>query len=139
MLDPEELKSETVKEKWRPFCLKFDGIVEDFTYVLCCDSTVHRATLKKTHFTYVLCCDSTVHRATLKKTPSLHPGYNFCAIGIAWTREGYNKAVYTGIKDKEEKEASNGGDKGGNSREEEKGADREGEKERSLQRNQQKQ
>ena len=119
MLDPEELKSETAKGKWRPFCLKFDGIVEDFTYVLCCDSTVHRA--------------------TLKKTPSLHPGYNFCAIGIAWTREDYNKAVYTGIKDKEEKEASNGGDKGGNSREEEKGADREGEKERSLQRNQQKQ
>ncbi|CAD7690603.1 unnamed protein product [Nyctereutes procyonoides] len=28
--DPEELKSESTKEKWRPFCLKFDGVVEDF-------------------------------------------------------------------------------------------------------------
>ncbi|KAF3816157.1 hypothetical protein GH733_014746, partial [Mirounga leonina] len=32
VLDPEELKSESAKEKWRPFCLKFDGIVEDFNY-----------------------------------------------------------------------------------------------------------
>ncbi|KAG5193751.1 hypothetical protein MJG53_019818 [Ovis ammon polii x Ovis aries] len=32
ILDPEELKSESAKEKWRPFCLKFDGIVEDFNY-----------------------------------------------------------------------------------------------------------
>ncbi|OWK06886.1 SNCA [Cervus elaphus hippelaphus] len=71
-------------------------------------------------------------RATLKKTPSLHPGYNFFAIEIAQNREGYNKAVYTGIKDKEEKEASNGEDKGANSREEEKGANREGEKEKEA-------
>ncbi|XP_011827142.1 PREDICTED: protein PBDC1 isoform X2 [Mandrillus leucophaeus] len=32
VLDPEELKSELAKEKWRPFCLKFNGIVEDFNY-----------------------------------------------------------------------------------------------------------
>ncbi|EAW98623.1 chromosome X open reading frame 26, isoform CRA_c, partial [Homo sapiens] len=32
VLDPEELKSESAKEKWRPFCLKFNGIVEDFNY-----------------------------------------------------------------------------------------------------------
>ncbi|CAD7691000.1 unnamed protein product [Nyctereutes procyonoides] len=32
VLDPEELKSESAKEKWRPFCLKFDGVVEDFNY-----------------------------------------------------------------------------------------------------------
>ncbi|XP_035297529.1 protein PBDC1-like [Cricetulus griseus] len=31
-LDPEELKSESAKEKWRPFCLKFEGIVEDYNY-----------------------------------------------------------------------------------------------------------
>ncbi|XP_006528329.1 protein PBDC1 isoform X2 [Mus musculus] len=32
VLDPEELKSESAKEKWRPFCLKFEGIVEDYNY-----------------------------------------------------------------------------------------------------------
>uniref|UniRef100_A0A8C0MKV2 Polysaccharide biosynthesis domain-containing protein n=1 Tax=Canis lupus familiaris TaxID=9615 RepID=A0A8C0MKV2_CANLF len=30
VLDPEELKLESTKEKWRPFCLKFDGVVKDF-------------------------------------------------------------------------------------------------------------
>ncbi|NXJ04913.1 PBDC1 protein, partial [Odontophorus gujanensis] len=32
VLDPEELKSEPAKEKWRPFCLRFQGVVEDFNY-----------------------------------------------------------------------------------------------------------
>ncbi|XP_035751933.1 protein PBDC1, partial [Egretta garzetta] len=32
VLDPEELKSEPAKEKWRPFCLRFEGVVEDFNY-----------------------------------------------------------------------------------------------------------
>ncbi|EHB09202.1 hypothetical protein GW7_21417 [Heterocephalus glaber] len=32
VLDSEELKSESAKETWRPFCLKFDGSVEDFNY-----------------------------------------------------------------------------------------------------------
>ncbi|NXL87960.1 PBDC1 protein, partial [Alectura lathami] len=32
VLDPEELKSEAAKEKWRPFCLRFEGVVEDFNY-----------------------------------------------------------------------------------------------------------
>ncbi|NWZ55587.1 PBDC1 protein, partial [Haliaeetus albicilla] len=32
VLDPEELKSESAKEKWRPFCLRFEGVVEDFNY-----------------------------------------------------------------------------------------------------------
>ncbi|NXC42938.1 PBDC1 protein, partial [Penelope pileata] len=32
VLDPEELKSEPAKEKWRPFCLRFEGLVEDFNY-----------------------------------------------------------------------------------------------------------
>lgn len=32
VLDPEELKSESAKEKWRPFCLKFEGIVEDYNH-----------------------------------------------------------------------------------------------------------
>ncbi|NXN41859.1 PBDC1 protein, partial [Rhinoptilus africanus] len=32
LLDPEELKSEPAKEKWRPFCLRFEGGGEDFNY-----------------------------------------------------------------------------------------------------------
>ncbi|NXS30787.1 PBDC1 protein, partial [Pomatostomus ruficeps] len=32
VLDPEELKSEPAKAKWRPFCLSFEGVVEDFNY-----------------------------------------------------------------------------------------------------------
>ncbi|NWV63244.1 PBDC1 protein, partial [Malurus elegans] len=32
VLDPEELKSEPAKAKWRPFCLGFEGVVEDFNY-----------------------------------------------------------------------------------------------------------
>ncbi|NXK51140.1 PBDC1 protein, partial [Chauna torquata] len=32
VLDPEELKSEPAKEKWRPFCMRFEGVVEDFNY-----------------------------------------------------------------------------------------------------------
>ncbi|NWR48079.1 PBDC1 protein, partial [Regulus satrapa] len=30
VLDPEELKSEAAKAKWRLFCLRFEGVVEDF-------------------------------------------------------------------------------------------------------------
>ncbi|NXO72784.1 PBDC1 protein, partial [Phainopepla nitens] len=32
VLDPEELKSEPAKAKWRPFCLRFEGLVEDFNF-----------------------------------------------------------------------------------------------------------
>ena len=112
ILDPEELKSETAKEKWRPFCLKFDGIVEDFNY----------GTLLRLN-----CSQGYTEENTI-----FAPRIQFFATEIARNREGYNKAIYTGIKDKEEKEASNGGDKGANGREEEKGANREGEKEKEA-------
>uniref|UniRef100_H0XTS5 Polysaccharide biosynthesis domain-containing protein n=1 Tax=Otolemur garnettii TaxID=30611 RepID=H0XTS5_OTOGA len=39
ILDPEELKSESAKEKWRPFCLKFGGIIEDFSFKQLCRLT----------------------------------------------------------------------------------------------------
>ncbi|XP_055249589.1 protein PBDC1 [Moschus berezovskii] len=99
ILDPEELKSESAKEKWRPFCLKFDGVVEDFNY----------GTLLRLN-----CSQGYTEENTI-----FAPRIQFFAIEIARNREGYNKAVYTGIKDKEEKEASNGGSKGANSRGEE--------------------
>ncbi|XP_007121255.2 protein PBDC1 isoform X1 [Physeter macrocephalus] len=113
VLDPEELKSEAAKEKWRPFCLKFDGIVEDFNY----------GTLLRLN-----CSQGYTEENTI-----FAPRIQFFAIEIARNREGYNKAVYTSVQDKEEeKGATNGGDKGANSGgEEEKGANREGEKEKT--------
>ncbi|KAB0336330.1 hypothetical protein FD754_025693, partial [Muntiacus muntjak] len=85
ILDPEELKSESAKEKWRPFCLKFDGIVEDFNYGI----------LLRLNCSQGYTAENTIFA----------PRIQFFAIEIARNREGYNKAVYTGIKDKEEKEA----------------------------------
>ncbi|XP_057394786.1 protein PBDC1 isoform X2 [Balaenoptera acutorostrata] len=113
VLDPEELKSEAAKEKWRPFCLKFDGIVEDFNY----------GTLLRLN-----CSQGYTEENTI-----FAPRIQFFAIEIARNREGYNEAVYTSVQDKEEeKGANNGGDKGANNGgEEEKGANREGEKEKT--------
>ncbi|XP_073083932.1 protein PBDC1 isoform X6 [Manis javanica] len=102
VLDPEELKSEAAKEKWRPFCLKFDGIIEDFNY----------GTLLRLD-----CSQGYTEENTI-----FAPRIQFFAIEIARNREGYNKAVYTSVQDKEEKGADSG---------EEKGAKMEGEKEKT--------
>ncbi|KAM4834891.1 protein PBDC1-like [Thomomys bottae] len=98
VLDPEELKSETAKENWRPFCLKFDGLVEDFIHVtlLQLDS-----------------CKGYTEESTI-----FAPRIQFLAIEIAQNREGYNTAVYkaqnkgekgAGNRDKGEKEVGSGG------------------------------
>ncbi|XP_045850491.1 protein PBDC1 isoform X1 [Meles meles] len=110
VLDPEELKSESAKEKWRPFCLKFDGIVEDFNY----------GTLLRLD-----CSQGYTEENTI-----FAPRIQFLAIEIARNREGYNKAVNTSVHDKEEeKEGNRGREKGTDSgRAEEKGAIREREK-----------
>ncbi|XP_006873807.1 PREDICTED: protein PBDC1 [Chrysochloris asiatica] len=101
VLDPEELKSELAKEKWRPFCLKFDGIIEDFNY----------GTLLRLD-----CSQGYTEENTI-----FAPRIQFFAIEIARNREGYNKAVYTSVQskgeekrpDKErEKEAKSGGERG---------------------------
>uniref|UniRef100_H0XCS9 Polysaccharide biosynthesis domain containing 1 n=2 Tax=Otolemur garnettii TaxID=30611 RepID=H0XCS9_OTOGA len=93
ILDPEELKSESAKEKWRPFCLKFDGIVEDFNY----------GTLLRLD-----CSQGYTEENTI-----FAPRIQFFAIEIARNREGYNKAVSISVQDKEgENEANNGGEKG---------------------------
>uniref|UniRef100_A0A8D0K6C7 Polysaccharide biosynthesis domain-containing protein n=2 Tax=Sus scrofa TaxID=9823 RepID=A0A8D0K6C7_PIG len=111
VLDPEELKSESAKEKWRPFCLKFNGIVEDFNY----------GTLLRLN-----CSQGYTEENTI-----FAPRIQFFAIEIARNREGYNKAVYATVQDKEEKGANNGGDKGADSGGEEKGANQEREKEKT--------
>ncbi|KAL2768526.1 protein PBDC1 isoform 1, partial [Daubentonia madagascariensis] len=113
ILDPEELKSESAKEKWRPFCLKFDGIVEDFNY----------GTLLRLD-----CSQGYTEENTI-----FAPRIQFFAIEIARNREGYNKAVYISVQDKEGKKgANNRGEKGADSGgEEEKGVNREREKEKT--------
>ncbi|XP_021543111.1 protein PBDC1 isoform X1 [Neomonachus schauinslandi] len=109
VLDPEELKSESAKEKWRPFCLKFDGIVEDFNY----------GTLLRLD-----CSQGYTEENTI-----FAPRIQFFAIEIARNREGYNKAVYTSVHDEEEKEGNHGREEGTDSGgAEEKGANREREK-----------
>uniref|UniRef100_A0A2K5J1K6 Polysaccharide biosynthesis domain-containing protein n=1 Tax=Colobus angolensis palliatus TaxID=336983 RepID=A0A2K5J1K6_COLAP len=100
VLDPEELKSESAKEKWRPFCLKFNGIVEDFNY----------GTLLRLD-----CSQGYTEENTI-----FAPRIQFFAIEIARNREGYNKAVYISVQDKEgEKGVHNGGEKRADNGEEE--------------------
>lgn len=62
-------------------------------------------------------------RTTINSIHLSAPRIQFFAIEIARNREGYNKAVYTSVQDKEEKGADSGG--------EEKGAKMEGEKEKT--------
>ncbi|XP_066105232.1 protein PBDC1 [Saccopteryx bilineata] len=88
VLDPEELKSVSAKEKWRPFCLKFDGVVEDFNY----------GTLLRLD-----CSQGYTEENTI-----FAPRIQFLAIEIARNREGYNKAVYISVQDKEDKGANRG-------------------------------
>ncbi|EHB01907.1 hypothetical protein GW7_10401 [Heterocephalus glaber] len=125
VLDPEELKSELAKEKWRPFCLKFDGSVEDFNY----------GTLLR------LDCS----QGYTEENTSFAPRIQFYAIEIAQNREGYNKAIYISVQDKGGAKGANEGEAGGkngadsgeeekvekgaDSRGEEEGVTREGEKE----------
>ncbi|KAM5221447.1 protein PBDC1 [Ctenodactylus gundi] len=121
VLDPEELKSESAKEKWRPFCLKFDGIVEDFNY----------GTLLRLD-----CSQGYTEENTI-----FAPRIQFFAIEIARNREGYNKAVYIGGRDKEGQNGASEREEGGKERahsggeeKSENGADSEGEKEEEVNR-----
>ncbi|XP_006902940.1 PREDICTED: protein PBDC1-like [Elephantulus edwardii] len=97
VLDPEELKSELAKEKWRPFCLKFDGIVEDFNY----------GTLLRLDCSLGYTEENTIFA----------PRIQFLAIEIARNREGYNKAIYISVLDK-------GGERGSDREEREKKIDK---------------
>ncbi|XP_045695354.1 protein PBDC1 [Phyllostomus hastatus] len=90
VLDPEELKSVSAKEKWRPFCLKFDGVIEDFNY----------GTLLRLD-----CSQGYTEENTI-----FAPRIQFLAIEIARNREGHNKAVYASVQDKEEDEGASGGE-----------------------------
>ncbi|KAK6469446.1 protein PBDC1 [Huso huso] len=74
VLNPEDLKSEEAKQKWRPFCLQFDGIVEDYNY-----GTLLRLDCQKDYTE-----ENTIFATRIQ----------FFAVEISRNREGYNNAVY---------------------------------------------
>ncbi|XP_026210481.1 protein PBDC1 [Anabas testudineus] len=74
LLKEDELKSEEAKERWRPFCNQFEGLVEDFNY-----GTLLRLDCEKDYTE-----ENTIFATRIQ----------FFAIEIARNREGYNDAVY---------------------------------------------
>ncbi|XP_030057840.1 protein PBDC1 [Microcaecilia unicolor] len=74
IVDPEELKSEQAKEKWRPFCMRFDGVVEDFNY----------GTLLRLDCTRDYTEENTIFATRIQ----------FYAIEIARNRDGYNSQIF---------------------------------------------
>ncbi|XP_068012558.1 protein PBDC1 [Melanerpes formicivorus] len=78
VLDPEDLKSEPAKEKWRPFCLHFEGLVEDFNY-----GTLLRLDCSKDYTE-----ENTIFATRIQ----------FFAIEIARNREGCNSLLYSSAK-----------------------------------------
>ncbi|XP_035872385.1 protein PBDC1 isoform X2 [Phyllostomus discolor] len=82
--------AEVYYKKWRPFCLKFDGVIEDFNY----------GTLLRLD-----CSQGYTEENTI-----FAPRIQFLAIEIARNREGHNKAVYASVQDKEEDEGASGGE-----------------------------
>lgn len=74
VLDPEDLKSEPAKEKWRPFCLQFEGVVEDFNY----------GTLLRLDCRGGYSPENTIFATRIQ----------FFAIEIARNREGHNSTIY---------------------------------------------
>ncbi|XP_068030507.1 protein PBDC1 [Anomalospiza imberbis] len=78
-LRPEELKSEAAKEKWRPFCLSFEGVVEDFNF-----GTLLRLDARG---------------AYTEENTILATRIQFLAIEIARNREGCNEHVHRRARD----------------------------------------
>ncbi|KAM8972424.1 protein PBDC1 [Pelodytes ibericus] len=73
-LDPDDLKSPAAKEKWRPFCNKFEKEVEDFNY-----GTLLRLDSSKDYTE-----ENTIFSTRIQ----------FFAIEIARNREGCNDVVF---------------------------------------------
>ncbi|XP_018421712.1 PREDICTED: protein PBDC1 [Nanorana parkeri] len=74
VLDPEDLKSPAAKEKWRPFCMKFENEVEDFNY----------GTLVRMDSSREYTEENTIFATRIQ----------FYAIEIARNREGINDVVF---------------------------------------------
>ncbi|XP_066193274.1 protein PBDC1 isoform X2 [Sylvia atricapilla] len=88
VLDPEELKSEAAKAKWRPFCLRFEGVVEDFNY-----GTLLRLDSRREYSE-----ENTIFATRIQ----------FFAIEIARNREGCNDHVYSSARETTAQEDKSG-------------------------------
>uniref|UniRef100_A0A672IKJ6 Polysaccharide biosynthesis domain containing 1 n=2 Tax=Salarias fasciatus TaxID=181472 RepID=A0A672IKJ6_SALFA len=75
LLQADDLKSEQAKERWRPFCSQFEGLVEDFNY-----GTLLRLDCEKDYTE-----ENTIFVTRVQ----------FFAVEIARNREGFNNAVFT--------------------------------------------
>ncbi|XP_062339930.1 protein PBDC1 [Osmerus eperlanus] len=74
LLNPDDLKSAEAKERWRPFCNQFDGVVEDFNY-----GTLLRLDCERDYTE-----ENTIFATRIQ----------FFAIEIARNREGFNSPVF---------------------------------------------
>ncbi|XP_072918082.1 protein PBDC1 isoform X1 [Hemitrygon akajei] len=92
VLDPDELKSESAKLAWRPFCMQFEGLVEDYNF-----GTLLRLDCSKDYVE-----ENTIFATRIQ----------FFAIETARNREGYNTQLFErsakskGIRGAEEKNSN---------------------------------
>ncbi|XP_063066783.1 protein PBDC1 [Engraulis encrasicolus] len=87
VLDPDHLKTPEAKERWRPFCNQFEGVVDDFNY-----GTLLRLDSKKDYTE-----ENTIFATRIQ----------FFAIEIARNRGGFNDTVFNAkAKQQNEKQSS---------------------------------
>ncbi|KAJ8388634.1 hypothetical protein AAFF_G00131990 [Aldrovandia affinis] len=82
LVDPDRFKSAEAREKWRPFCNEFDGLIEDFNY-----GTLLRLDCQRDYTE-----ENTIFATRIQ----------FFAVEIARNREGYNSFVYNSKKQSSE-------------------------------------
>lgn len=80
VLKSDDLKSAEAKERWRPFCNQFEGIVEDFNY-----GTLLRLDCEKEYTE-----ENTIFATRVQ----------FYAVEIARNREGLNNTVFKNKSDR---------------------------------------
>ncbi|KAM4720572.1 protein PBDC1 [Anableps anableps] len=79
-LKEEDLKSDEAKQRWRPFCNQFEGIVEDFNY-----GTLLRLDCEKDYS---------------EENTTFATRVQFFAVEIARNREGFNNMVFRSKRSK---------------------------------------
>ncbi|XP_022098370.1 protein PBDC1-like isoform X2 [Acanthaster planci] len=86
IVDPEELKSEASKSKWRTFCNKFEGAVEDFNF-----GTLLRLDCREDYS---------------EKNSIFVTRIQFFAVEITRNREGLNLGLWTKKQEKRKDDAT---------------------------------
>ncbi|KAF3848413.1 hypothetical protein F7725_014920 [Dissostichus mawsoni] len=81
-LNPDDLKSDEMKEVWRPFCNQFQGLIEDFNY-----GTLLRLDCERDY----------TEENTIFATRA-----QFFAVEVARNKEGCNDVVFTSKSSKSE-------------------------------------